>query len=50
LSTSEADFSAAANLLDEVARNGHVVAMGSEKSITAANRERNGFMNVSKVL
>ncbi|SDG37556.1 insulinase family protein [Pelagibacterium luteolum] len=50
LSTSEADFSAAADLLEEVARNGHVVALGSEKSITAANRERNGFMNVSKVL
>ena len=50
LSTSAADFSAAADLLEEVARNGHVVAMGSEKSITAANRERNGFMSVSKVL
>ncbi|WMT88022.1 insulinase family protein [Pelagibacterium sp. 26DY04] len=50
LSASQADFSAAADLLEEVARNGHVVAMGSEKSITAANRERNGFLNVSKVL
>lgn len=50
LSAGEADFSAAADLIEEVARHGHVVAMGSEKSITAANRERNGFMNVSKVL
>ncbi|WP_338607420.1 insulinase family protein [Pelagibacterium nitratireducens] len=50
LSTSEADFAKAADLLDEVARNGHIVAMGSEKSITAANRERNGFLSVSKVL
>jgi Zn-dependent M16 (insulinase) family peptidase len=50
LSTSEADFAKAADLLDEVARSGHIVAMGSEKSITAANRERNGFLTVSKVL
>ena len=50
LAASEADFSAAADLLEEVARSGHVVAMGSEKSITAANRERNNFLNVSKVL
>ncbi|HWJ87638.1 MAG TPA: insulinase family protein [Pelagibacterium sp.] len=50
LGTSAADFTAAADLLDEVARNGHVVAMGSEQSISAANRERNGFMTVSKVL
>ena len=50
LGTGESDFSAAANLIEEVARHGHVVAMGSEKSITAANRERNGFMTVSRVL
>ena len=50
LGAGEADFSTAADLIEEVARHGHVVAMGSEKSITAANRERNGFMNVSKVL
>ncbi|RDE10479.1 insulinase family protein [Pelagibacterium lacus] len=50
LATSEAEFSTAADLLEEVARAGHVVAMGSDKAIAAANRERNGFMTVSKVL
>ena len=46
----EASAIKVAELLEDVARNGHVVAMGSEKSIANANRERNGFLNVSKVL
>lgn len=50
LATSKADFAQAADLIAEVARNGHVVAMGSESAITKANAERNGFLEVTKVL
>lgn len=50
LSTTAQDFAKAADLLDEVARHGHVVVMGSEKAITKANSERNGFLDVTKVL
>ena len=50
LSTTEADFRAAADLLAEVARNGHVVVIGSENAISEANRARNGFLDVTKVL
>jgi len=50
LSTTSADFRAAADLLAEVARNGHVVVMGSENAIEAANRARNGFLDVTKVM
>ncbi len=50
LGASAKDFAEAADLLAEVARNGHVVVMGSETALTAANRERNGFLKLTKVL
>lgn len=50
LSASKQDFAHAADLLEEVARNGHTVVMGSETAVTTANRERNGFLSVTKVL
>jgi presequence protease len=50
LGTSAKDFADAADLLSEVARNGHVVVMGSETALTGANRERNGFLKLTKVL
>lgn len=50
LGASPADFAAAADLLEDVARNGHVVVLGSEKAIEDANRARNGFLTVTKVL
>lgn len=50
LETSHADFASAAELLDTVARHGHITVMGSETAIASANRERNGFLDVTKVL
>lgn len=50
LGTSAKDFADAAELLSEVARNGHVVVMGSEPALTAANKERNNFLSLTKVL
>ncbi|MCD7059474.1 insulinase family protein [Pelagibacterium xiamenense] len=50
LATSKADFKEAADLIAEVARNGHVVALGSESAINKANAERNGFLEVTRVL
>lgn len=50
LATSAKDFADAADLLAEVARNGHVVVMGSEKALTEANKERNGFLTLTKVM
>ena len=50
LATSAKDFADAADLLAEVARNGHVVVMGSEKALTEAKKERNGFLTLTKVM
>ncbi|GGA54421.1 insulinase family protein [Pelagibacterium lentulum] len=50
LNTTKSDFKAAADVLAAVARQGHVVVIGSPEAIEGANRERNGFMNVTKVL
>ncbi len=50
LGTTSEDFSKAADFFDHIARTGHVVALGSDKAITNANRERNSFMTVTKVL
>ena len=50
LSTSRADFLALAEALDVVAAKGHVVVLGGESAINAANEQRPGLLAVSKVL
>jgi Zn-dependent M16 (insulinase) family peptidase len=50
LSTKAADFRRFAEALAEVARYGHVAVLGSAAAIEAANRERPGFLQVSKLL
>ncbi|HEY8595933.1 MAG TPA: insulinase family protein [Devosiaceae bacterium] len=50
LSAGPGDFRQFAEALQEVARAGHVVVLGSEKAIAEANTARNGFLDVSKVL
>lgn len=50
LGTSQADFAAMADAIEAVARQGHVVVLGGEAAITAANDQRPGLLAVSKVL
>jgi len=50
LGTTAKDFRAMADLLEVVAREGHVAVLGSEAAIGAANAERGGFMTVTRVL
>ncbi|WP_127145644.1 insulinase family protein [Pelagibacterium montanilacus] len=50
LSTTTADFTAAAEYFDAVARHGHVAVLGSAAAIEKANAERNGFLSVTRVL
>jgi hypothetical protein len=50
LGASNADFTALADALDQVARYGRVVVLGSEAAIKAANDERGPFLEVTKVL
>lgn len=50
LGTTEADFKRMAEAVDAVARNGHVVVLGGEAAIKAANEQRPGLLEVSKVL
>jgi presequence protease len=50
LGTSAADFKALAEAVDAVARQGHVVVLGGEAAIKAANEKRPGLMDVSKVM
>lgn len=50
LGASGRDFAALADVLDQVARRGNVVVLGSETAIKAANDERGGFLKVTKVL
>ncbi|MDC9824997.1 insulinase family protein [Devosia sp. ZB163] len=50
LGATNRDFKALAEALDQVARQGQVVVLGSEKAIKAANDERGGFLKVTKVL
>jgi hypothetical protein len=44
------DFRALADALDLVVDRGHVVVLGSEAAIAAANAARGNFMAVTKVL
>src|SRR5690606_15348000 len=48
LGTSLADFVALAEAVEAVAANGHVVVLGGEAAITAANEQRPGLLEVSK--
>jgi Zn-dependent M16 (insulinase) family peptidase len=50
LSTSAADFHAFADALEQVVDRGLVVVLGSQSAIEAANAERSGWLDVSKVL
>ena len=50
LSASAKDFKELAGVLEQVAENGEVVVLGSEKAIKAANDERGGFLKVTKVM
>ena len=50
LGTTASDFTRLADALDTVAREGQVVALGSETAIKAANEEKGAFLNVTKVL
>jgi Zn-dependent M16 (insulinase) family peptidase len=49
LNTSRADFLALADAIDLVAEKGHVVVLGGEAAISAANEKRPGLLEVSKV-
>jgi Zn-dependent M16 (insulinase) family peptidase len=50
LSTTLADFRAFADVLERVNEAGQVVVMGSEEAIQDANAERDGWLQVTKVL
>ncbi len=50
LNTSPADFMALADALDAIAAHGHVVVLGGEAAIQAANAQRHGLLDVSKVM
>lgn len=50
LATTLADFKAFADVLDQVAREGHVVVLGSQESIDEANTANGNFLAVTKVL
>ncbi|NMA98737.1 MAG: peptidase M16, partial [Phyllobacteriaceae bacterium] len=49
LGTSQADFAALADALEAVAEKGHVVVLGGEAAINAANEQRPGLLKVTKV-
>lgn len=50
LGTTGADFKRMADAVDAVARHGHVVVLGGEAAITAANEKRPGLLAVTKVM
>ncbi|SMQ75777.1 hypothetical protein SAMN06295905_2431 [Devosia lucknowensis] len=50
LATSRADFLALADAIDLVAAKGHVVVLGGEAAINAANEKHPGLLEVSKVV
>jgi presequence protease len=50
LAASAKDFTALADVLEEVATSGQVVVLGSETAIKQANEERGSFLKVTKVL
>jgi len=50
LGTTLADFHRFAETLDAVAQHGQVVVLGSAEAIEKANKEREGFLDVKKVM
>ena len=50
LGTSVDDFKSFARVLEEVARQGEVVVMGSAEAIEKANKEKEGWLEVKKVM
>ncbi|SFV26626.1 hypothetical protein SAMN05216456_0063 [Devosia crocina] len=50
LAASNDDFLALADAIEAVAQKGHVVVLGGEAAITAANDERPGLLEVNKVM
>lgn len=50
LATDAQDFRALGDVLEQAAKRGRVVVLGSEQAIGAANEQRSGFLAVSKVL
>jgi Zn-dependent M16 (insulinase) family peptidase len=50
LGATAADFKRFGEIIAQVAKAGRVVVLGSETAIKAANDERGGFMEVTKVL
>jgi Zn-dependent M16 (insulinase) family peptidase len=50
LGASVKDFRALSEALAQVAKSGQVVVLGSEAAIKAANDERGGFLQVTRVL
>ena len=50
LSTKAKDFNEFAQYLEKVIEKGHVIVLGSAESIEEANKEREGFLKVKKVL
>ncbi len=50
LGTTVADFKSFARVLEEVARQGEVVVMGSAEAIQKANKEKEGWLEVKKVM
>ena len=49
LSTTVADIRNFADAMAEVAAHGHVIVLGSEQAIEAANAERPGLLSVTRV-
>ncbi|MNU07094.1 hypothetical protein D3C72_2525420 [compost metagenome] len=50
LGTTVADFRRMAEAVEAVARHGHVVVLGGEAAISAANDKRPGLLAVTKVM
>jgi Zn-dependent M16 (insulinase) family peptidase len=50
LAATSTDFRRFAAVLDQVSQQGHVVVMGSQEAIEKANQERDGWLEVQRVL
>ena len=50
LATKLSDFRRFAEVLEQVAQNGEVVVLGASEAIEKANKEREGFLDVKKVM
>ena len=50
LSTKAKDFNDFARYVEKVIEKGHVIVLGSSEAIEAANKEREGYLKVKKVM